>query len=378
MSPPEPATLPTVIATSVIRSAHQGQSHGGVFLIDLATGDHVQVIDWDQGSISWEGRGGDRGLRGIAFHRDRVFLSASDEIFVYDSTFRHQSSIKCRYLKHCHEICIHRDTLYATSTGYDAVLVFDLRAWRFTAGVCLRPLATGGGSRWLSRLTKATARRLRCLHPMFYRAVTRNLRARWFDPVADGGPRPFDLWHINNVSADDTGFYVSGAGLDGLFEVCDGRADRVADLPLGTHNACRPAGRLIYHDTERGRVGVAPAPGAPPEYFPLPHYPDGQLLNGHLRRDHARQRFGRGLCVDGDVIVAGSSPATVCAFAPGREQPLQSINLTLDLRNAIHGVEIWPFDRRLADWRTRCGKRPRPSTTKRASANPVPASTPAA
>src|SRR5205814_2004977 len=29
--------LPRVIATSVVRSAHQGESHGGVYLIDLNT-----------------------------------------------------------------------------------------------------------------------------------------------------------------------------------------------------------------------------------------------------------------------------------------------------------------------------------------------------
>src|SRR5213080_1115066 len=76
--------LPRVIATSVVRSAHQGESHGGVYLIDLNSGQYDQVIDWNDESINWEGRGGDRGLRGIAFHNNRVFLAASDEIFVFD------------------------------------------------------------------------------------------------------------------------------------------------------------------------------------------------------------------------------------------------------------------------------------------------------
>jgi len=76
--------LPRVIATSVVRSAHQGESHGGVYLIDLNSGQYDQVIDWNDESINWEGRGGDRGLRGIAFHNNRVFLAVSNEIFVYD------------------------------------------------------------------------------------------------------------------------------------------------------------------------------------------------------------------------------------------------------------------------------------------------------
>ena len=50
--------LPTVIATSVVRSTHQGESHGGVYLIDLNSGQYDQVIDWNDDSINWEGRGG--------------------------------------------------------------------------------------------------------------------------------------------------------------------------------------------------------------------------------------------------------------------------------------------------------------------------------
>jgi hypothetical protein len=74
------ARLPIVVLSSVIRSAHQGESHGGVYLVDMASGQVEQVLDWNRAEIDWEGRGGDRGLRGIAFHGDRLFLAASDEI----------------------------------------------------------------------------------------------------------------------------------------------------------------------------------------------------------------------------------------------------------------------------------------------------------
>ena len=71
--------LPTLIASSVIRSAHQGESHGGVYLVDMEAGTFDQVIDWNDTSISWEGRGADRGLRGIAFYKGLIYLAASDE-----------------------------------------------------------------------------------------------------------------------------------------------------------------------------------------------------------------------------------------------------------------------------------------------------------
>ncbi len=127
--------IPRVVVSSVVRSSHQGESHGGVYLVDFRTGDIQQVIDWDDPTISWEGRGADRGLRGIATHQDRVYLAASDEIFVYDTAFQLQGSFRNRYLKHTHEICIADDRLYATSG-----VRFDPRARPSDPDVHPRPM----------------------------------------------------------------------------------------------------------------------------------------------------------------------------------------------------------------------------------------------
>ena len=35
------------IATSVVRGSQQGESHGGVYLIDSETEKYEQVIDWN-------------------------------------------------------------------------------------------------------------------------------------------------------------------------------------------------------------------------------------------------------------------------------------------------------------------------------------------
>src|SRR5438309_11083464 len=62
--------LPRVIATSVVRSAHQGRKSRRCLPDRSNSGQYDQVIDWNDESINWEGRGGDRGLRGIAFHNN--------------------------------------------------------------------------------------------------------------------------------------------------------------------------------------------------------------------------------------------------------------------------------------------------------------------
>ena len=69
---------PTLIATSVVRGSQQGESHGGVYLIDTRSGEIRQTIDWNTSDIDFTGRGWDRGLRGIAFHKNEVYIAASD------------------------------------------------------------------------------------------------------------------------------------------------------------------------------------------------------------------------------------------------------------------------------------------------------------
>jgi len=79
--------------------------------------------------------------------------------------------------------------------------------------------------------------------------------------------------------------------------------------------------------------------------MPVPRYPETELLNSHLDESQiARQGFARGLCVLSDSIVAGgSSPSTVTLYNLATNERVASINLTMDVRNAIHGLEVWPY-----------------------------------
>ncbi len=58
----------------------------------------------------------------------------------------------------------------------------------------------------------------------------------------------------------------------------------------------------------------------------------------------ARQGFGRGLClIDERYVAAGSSPSTVTVFDLASGQTVFSVNFSMDIRNAIHGLEVWPY-----------------------------------
>jgi hypothetical protein len=306
-----------VIATSVVRGSEQGQSHGGIYLVDLETGEANQVFDWNTCEIDFTGRGADRGLRGIAFAGDNIYIAASDEIFVFDTDFKIKRSFRNNYLKHCHEIFIDGRLLYLTSTGYNSVLSFDIEQEYFSWGLVLAPGPNG-------------------------------LRARTFDPQKEGPAPQADL-HLNSVYKDNNGLFISGMKVPTLIHFTGHEVKTLGRLPLGTHNV-QPYGEgLMFNDTAADKVRFVT--DSDHLAFSVPRYPEDTIIN---RFDDttkiARQAFGRGLCPINDrLIAAGSSPSTISVHDIRGDrslrdgQTVKSINFSMDIRNAIHGLEVWPF-----------------------------------
>jgi hypothetical protein len=306
--------LPTFIATSVVRGSQQGESHGGIFTIDFENLACEQHVDWNTSEINFEGRGADRGLRGIAFDGDDVFVAASDELFCYDRDFRIQSSWRNRYLKHCHEIVRRDRRIFMTSTGFDSILVFDLEQKKFI---------------WGFHLMK--------------------IRGQWsghtFDPASETGPLPVNNFHINSVYLDDTGIYISGLRtlamlhLNNKYEVTE-----VCTLPLQSHNARPFREGVLFNDTSSDAVRYVGSDGRN-QAFRIKTYPESEVqFFGIDDSKIARQGFGRGLCpVDQRLIAGGSSPSTITLYDLEANQVVASVNLSMDIRNAIHGLEVWPY-----------------------------------
>ncbi len=306
--------MTTLVATSVVRGTRQGESHGGVYLIDLTKKRARQVIDWNAMNIDWRGRGLDRGLRGIAFDGARVFIAASDELFVYNPQFEQLSSHRCRYLKHCHEISRHRRRLYLTSTGYDSILGFDLDANRFSWGL------------HISRDRKG-------------------LRGTPFPPSGRRGPSPGNLLHLNSLCCRSDALYLSGLRTGGLHAYIGRYIQQVAALPQGTHNAQPHQDGVLFNDTRKNLVRYVPRQG-PHKAFRIPFYNPTHLTHVDVDDSRvARQAFGRGLCVlSNNLVAAGSSPSTVTLHDLEAMRTTLTVNLSMDIRNAVHGLEVWPFD----------------------------------
>ena len=308
--------LPVLIASSVIRSAHQGESHGGVYLVDMEAGTFDQVIDWNDTSINWEGRGADRGLRGIAFYKGYIYLAASDEIFVYDQNCKLIESFRNKYLQHCHEICLAGDTLYLSSTGFDSILAFDLLGKKFTHAYCIRANDAQG-------------------------QFSFNL----FNPNTEQGPPRGDTIHINSVYYYARHLYVSSLAIPNLMSITDDhKLNSYAPIPVGSHNTRPFLDGVLLNDTASEKVVYTDTKGSVLNSFSVAHYPVDKLKMSHLPQDHARQAFARGLCTSNDGwIFGGSSPSTISAYRLDAPAALKAVNITMDIRNSIHGLEIWPF-----------------------------------
>jgi len=307
--------LPKLIATSVVRGSKQGESHGGIFTVDFDQQDGAQHVDWNTDEIDWEGRGADRGLRGIAFDEGEIYIAASDELFVYDREFKMLRSYKNRYLKHCHEICRVDNRIFLTSTGYDSLLSLNLDSREFDWGFHLQKTY----DKWTGHT---------------------------FDPRSEAGPRPVNDFHVNMVSMDKTGIYVSGLRTNALLHLNDKmEVAEVCNLPGGTHNARPWQEGVLFNDTESDCVRHVCRDGTQ-KVFKVPVYAEEKIeFAGIDDSNIARQAFARGLCpVDDRFVAVGSSPSTITLYDIKANERVGSVNLSMDIRNAIHGLEVWPYD----------------------------------
>ncbi|MEO0424629.1 MAG: hypothetical protein AAF184_19985 [Pseudomonadota bacterium] len=301
-----------LIATSVVRGSHQGESHGGVYLIDTEADALLNPVTWDNLDIDWSGRGWDRGLRGIAFHEEGIFIAASDEIFLFDQQFKILKSYRNPYLKHCHEISLFGGHLFISSTGYDSIIGLNLESEEFDWG--LHVLSEGAA-----------------------------FGAKRFDPRQDDGPLMLNKLHLNNVFCEAGGMFISGLRSQALLRFNGKALGVMSTLPAGVHNA-RPFGDgILFNDTQADAVRFE-SPGKRKAYR-VPRFAEHKLTHTELDDSKiARQGFGRGLCaIDEHLIAAGSSPSTVALYDLREQRPIKLINLTMDVRNAIHGLALWPY-----------------------------------
>ncbi len=348
--------MANLIATSVLRGNSPGESHGGVYLINLESNRILKPVDWNALDTGRQGGSGERGLRGIVCHGERIYIAASDELLVFDQAFNAVASFRNAYLEDCRDICVFERHLFVTSAGYDAILGFNLEAEKFDWA--LRVVTDG-----------------------------RVFGARRFDPNGDEGPLLINKLGLDSVHCEPGGMYVSGTRTGALLRFSGTRAGVRATLPQGAHDARPYQDGILFNDTNAGAVRLERPDSR--MAFPLPRFPSRQATDvspglaperhaadakgiteppsGSRRSLHvsgapsrsraegachaspdnahaAQPAFGRGLCVISErEIAAGSSPATISIYDLDAGQATKAVNLSPDPRQAIHGIAVWPY-----------------------------------
>jgi hypothetical protein len=148
------------------------------------------------------------------------------------------------------------------------------------------------------------------------------------------------------VSVDADGVSFSGLNTRALLGLSsDMSVKEICSLPKGCHNAMPYQNGVVFNDTAADVVRYV-SRSSQSMAVPVPIFPSEDLeYQGVDDSRIARQGFGRGLCVMGDhLLAAGSSPSTVSVIDIREGKRVTAVNLTMDIRNAIHGLECWPAD----------------------------------
>jgi len=148
------------------------------------------------------------------------------------------------------------------------------------------------------------------------------------------------------VHVDSTGIYLSGLRTNALLHL-NGKMEvsEFCSLPAGAHNARPYREGLLFNDTNSDCVRYVGRDGEDIA-FKIATYDEQDIeFAGIDDSKIARQGFGRGLCPVGDrFVAAGSSPSTISLYDLDSSQKVGSVNLSMDIRNAIHGLEPWPYE----------------------------------
>ena len=146
------------------------------------------------------------------------------------------------------------------------------------------------------------------------------------------------------VRVDQDGVSFSGLNTQALLALSsDLSVSEICSLPKGCHNAMPYQEGILLNDTAADAVRYV-SQSAGQVSIPVPTFAIEELeFRGVDDSRIARQGFGRGLCVISDrLIAAGSSPSTVSIIDIEEGKRVTAVNLTMDIRNAIHGLECWP------------------------------------
>lgn len=298
-----------IICSSVIRSS-LNNDHGAVYILNLDNNKYIQKLKTNK-KINFEGRGGERGFRGIKLYKENILIVSHNEIYIFDKNLNQIEILTApEFSSSIHEISIHKDILYVTSTGYDSILLFDLIQKRFIKG---------------------------------YR-INHFFKLKEFDYTSKYKPDLSDKMHINNVFVNDCGVFFSGTQFENIIKYLNGVSEVYGKTVYGTHN-CQPYGKdIICNNTLNDKISVFTRNGKEKDVYLLHKVKKYKLENYNVGDKIAKQPFARGLLITDGEIIGGSSPGMISVYDKKTHVEKNRVLLSNDITNCIHGISEYPYE----------------------------------
>lgn len=272
-------------------------------MLDIEKQTGEQLFDWSNPDINWslDENGGDRGLRGVGFDADKVYIATSDALLACSPDFQKFDRFPNRYLQEAHGVFAWQRTLYITSAGYDSVLGFDLDQQEYT---------------WAMQVKSQRHRFL----PSPY------------DPNSDDGPLMLKKLHLDCIHCNEHGMYLAGQHTNGLLHFNGEQINLAVEMPVNCHDVLPFRSGIVFNDIEASALRYTErGEGEEDRAMPLP--------------ESSTPGSARGLCVLNEHIVAGgSAPATVAIYDLAANEMLGSVQLSNNPDHSIHSIVRWPFN----------------------------------
>ncbi|MFW5879419.1 MAG: hypothetical protein ACOCUV_01210 [bacterium] len=330
-----------LLASTIVRLSQKGASHGMLYEYDTTNKKSKEVFRWADENINWEGRGGDRGLRGIAFYKNLIIVGSGKQILFLNWNYELQDTFQHSLLGDIHELIVHKDDLIITSTLFDLIIYLNIPKKEITQGYFIKPNKINIKKQDIFH-KKFKALKYRLFYWLnFNTNIEKEYTFKSINPK-DYVPEPTSInksIHINSVFVKNEVLCFTGTQKNIIFGIDNNQLKKIAIIPYGTHNV-QPYknGYYIANYTIREKVVITNSKGFIKKSFII-NYDKTQIKS--LNTNHAKPGWNRGLCIHKDILFIGSSPACINIIDLSNGS-YELIKLDSDVRNSIHGLEVIP------------------------------------
>lgn len=329
-----------LLASSVVRLSNQGASHGYLYEIDLNKKTYKTVLEWNDPNINWDGRGGDRGLRGIVNYQDLIIVSSGKQILFLNKEYEITDKLTSHLFGDIHEMFVQNEILYITSTQYDLIVLLNLKTKKIEKAYHIKPKLKQKYKKQDIFNKKLFAFKRKLLYTSSLIWPFKNQFD--FEIISDIEKyKPTDTTidqsiHINSIQVNEHGIFFTGTKYNFVFQIKNDELKKDAIIPFGTHNVIPYKEGYIMNYTVGGKVFFTTKKGRITKKYNIEH---PKNIDSADNNSNARPGWNRGLVINDNRIFIGNSPASINIIDLNNGCS-EIIQMDSNVRNTIHGLTL--------------------------------------